>query len=67
MFLLFFALLPIKSLFQFLLSNKRDICVEEENFDERRYSQLYRPGDKRFKQIIKLESKAKKLMVNGEL
>jgi len=63
MFLLFFALLPIKPLFQLLLGNKRDTspCVQEENFHEWHYSQLYRPGDKKFEQIIRLESKAKKL------
>ncbi|MDM8564255.1 hypothetical protein QUF74_01225 [Candidatus Halobeggiatoa sp. HSG11] len=60
MFMLIFAVLPIKPIFKFIFKGKNTTpCVEEEVFREERYSQLYRPGDKKYDKIVKLSNNAK--------
>ncbi|MDM8569004.1 hypothetical protein QUF50_05775 [Thiotrichales bacterium HSG1] len=60
LFMLTFAVLPIKPIFRFIFKNKDDtLNVAEENYHEERYSQLYRPGDKQYDKIVKLSNDAK--------
>ncbi|MCK5876339.1 MAG: hypothetical protein KAG43_01790 [Candidatus Marithrix sp.] len=60
LFMLIFAVLPIKSILRFIFKG-RDTTphIEEENYCEERYSQLYRPGDKKYDKIAKLSNNAK--------
>ncbi len=73
LFMLFSALLPIKSVIRYLLkgmgeNRKPDTlpCLDEEDFHERHYSQLYRPGDRKYNKIVELANKAKSInQING--
>jgi len=59
--MLIFAILPIKPIFRTIFKVRKDTtpCVEEESYSEERYSQLYRPGDKKYNRIVKLSDNAK--------
>ena len=66
LFLLMFAVLPIKAFFKHLYQLLSGIGqfdtmprTKEEDYQERHYSQLYRPGDKKYKKIVELSDKAK--------
>lgn len=67
LFVLFFSLLPLKALFQLFLillyTPQKDTMpiLEEEGEFERHYAQLYRPGDRKYKQIAELSDKAKSI------
>jgi len=69
-FMLSFVVLPIKPFFRYLfgliVGNQQDtdICVNEEVNDERHYSQLYRPGDKKYQQIVRRSNHAKPINAN---
>jgi hypothetical protein len=36
-------------------------CLDEEGLHERHYSQLYRPGDRKYHKIVELSNKAKSI------
>ncbi len=66
LFLLMFAILPIKSFFIHLYEVLNKISqfdttprTKEEDYQERHYSQLYRPGDKKYDRIVELSDRAK--------
>ncbi len=62
LFMLTFAILPIKPIFNIIFKRFRkdtDLWVEEEKYGEKRYSQLYRPGDKKYNKIVRLSDNAK--------
>ena len=62
LFMLIFAILPIKPIFKIIFKGfGKDTapCVEEEKYGEERYSQLYRPGDRKYNKIVKLSNNAK--------
>jgi hypothetical protein len=62
LFMLAFAILPIKPLFRAIwerLQGKITPCIDEEAYSERHESQLYRPGDKKYNRIVELSNKAK--------
>jgi len=64
LFTLFFSLIPLKSLFNtflIIIGYPKDTTpvVEEEGELEHHYSQLYRPGDRKYQQIVELSAKAK--------
>ncbi|MFK5969627.1 MAG: hypothetical protein QM487_05835 [Candidatus Marithrix sp.] len=62
LFMFIFAILPIKPIFRIIFkgfSKGTTLCVEEEKYGEERYSQLYRPGDKKYNKIVKLSDNAK--------
>jgi len=66
LFLLMFAILPIKSFFKHLYNVFSELgqidtmpCTKEEDYQEKHYSQLYRPGDKKYNKIVELSNKAK--------
>ncbi len=62
MFMLIFAILPIKPILRFIFKgHDKDTtpCVKEESYSEERYSQLYRPGDKKYSRIVRLSNNAK--------
>ncbi|HHB92072.1 MAG TPA: hypothetical protein ENK59_02520 [Thioploca sp.] len=61
LFMFIFAILPIKPIFRIIFKVSKDttICVKEEKYGEERYSQLYRPGDKKYNKIAKLSNNAK--------
>ncbi|MDM8560331.1 hypothetical protein [Candidatus Parabeggiatoa sp. HSG14] len=65
LFLLFFAIFPIKPIFKDLLgfgkNEQQDTTprLNEEDYGEKHYSQLYCPGDKKYKKIVKLSNNAK--------
>ena len=66
LFLFMFAVLPIKSFFKHLYAILSDLDqsntrTTEEDYPERHYSQLYRPGDKKYNKIAKLSNKAKSI------
>jgi len=68
LFILTFIVLPIKPFFKYLFklfrhNGRRDTtpCIDEEGYHEKRYSQLYRPGDKKYNKIIKLSNNAKSI------
>ncbi len=68
LFLLMFAILPIKAFFKhlyYILSEIGHLGImprtKEEDYQERHYSQLYRPGDKKYKKIVELSDKAKSI------
>jgi hypothetical protein len=68
LFMLSFVVLPIKPFFRYLFeiftgNGQRDTspCVEEEGDGERHYSQLYRPSDKKYNEIVKLSNNAKSI------
>ena len=57
-----FAILPIKPIFRIIfkgLSKETTLCVEEEKYGGKRYSQLYRPGDKKYNKIVRLSNNAR--------
>jgi len=66
-FILIFALLPIKPLFRYLFKGQggrkqhedTKLYVEEEGYHEKHYSQLYRPGDKKYDDIVEQSNNAK--------
>jgi hypothetical protein len=65
-FMLLSAVLPIKAIIRFLLrgiteNSQPDTwpCLDEEDFHERHYAQLYRPGDCKYDKIVELANKAK--------
>ena len=64
-FMLWFSLIPLKSIVKFFLTQ---LGIEEEKDttpflyeagDHEHYAQLYRPGDRRYKEITRLCEKAK--------
>ena len=66
LFLLMFAVLPIKSFFKHLYAIFRDFDqsntrTTEEDYPDHHYSQLYRPGDKKYNKIAKLSNNAKSI------
>jgi hypothetical protein len=68
LFLLIFAILPIKPLFEFIFKGFGGIRqpntylrTEEDSDQEKCYSQLYRPGDKKYDKIAKLSNNAKSI------
>ena len=68
LFTLIFAVLPIKSAFRAVLKcfgkgKPREIvlCIDEEDYHQRHSSQLYRPGDKKYKKIAQLSDNAKSI------
>ena len=68
LFLLGFVILPVKPVFRFCLNRFCGNCtkkimlrIDEENYGEKRDSQLYRPGDKKYDRIVKLSNSAKSL------
>ena len=67
LFILTFIVLPIKPFFRYLFkllrNGRQDTtpCVDEEGYHERHYSQLYRPGDKKYNRIVELSNRAKSI------
>ena len=68
LFMLTFMVLPIKPVFIYLFkklsgNEQQDTtpCIEEERYNDRHYSQLYRPSDKKYQQIVELSNKAKSI------
>jgi hypothetical protein len=64
LFILTFIVLPIKPFFRYLFkthNGRRDTtpCIDEEGYHEKHYSQLYRPGDKKYNRIVELSNNAK--------
>jgi hypothetical protein len=64
LFMLGFAILPIKPLFisfREKWQGKITPCIDEERYGERHASQLYRPGDKKYNRIVQLSNNAKSI------
>lgn len=68
LFMLIFAVLPIKSVFRAFLNCFRKgkpreivLCIDEEDYHQRHSSQLYRPGDKKYHKITQLSDNAKSI------
>jgi hypothetical protein len=65
LFMLAFAVLPIKQIVKYFFTvlgwKDTKLYVEEENYHEKHYSQLYRPGDKKYNSIVKLSNNAKSI------
>jgi hypothetical protein len=65
LFMLIFVIFPIKPFFKYLFKIFRGKdttpCTDEENYHEKHYSQLYRPGDKKYKKIVKLSNNARSI------
>lgn len=68
LFMLFSAVLPLKSIVRYLLTGMAKEkqpdtlpCLDEEGLHERHYSQLYRPGDRKYHKIVELSNKAKSI------
>ncbi|NJO15885.1 MAG: hypothetical protein HC877_09080 [Thioploca sp.] len=68
LFMLFSAVLPIRSIIRYVLKGINEgkpqdtfPRLDEEDFYERHYSQLYRPGDRKYNKIIELSNKARSI------
>jgi hypothetical protein len=69
LFMFSFVVLPIKAFFRFLfksiVGNQQDttdttVRVKEEGrYEKKHHSQLYRPGDKKYSEIVKRSNNAK--------
>jgi len=64
-FMLTFVVLPIKPLLKYFFrelgGKDTELHVNEEFYNEKRASQLYRPGDRKYNEIVKRSNKAKSI------
>ncbi len=64
-FMLTFVVLPIKPLFKYFVrelgGKDTKLHVDEDFYNERYASQLYRPGDRKYHEMVKRSNKAKSI------